>query len=271
MGDHVQVTFTGIQPEQQEWVIAHLAEAGYDGFEEGTLELKAFIPEFRFDKHYLKELAFKYQLTYYEHNIPERNWNDVWESAFHPVIVEDFVAVRADFHAPSTGIEHEIVITPKMSFGTGHHATTYMMIKEMRSIDFNSKKIFDFGTGTGVLAVLAEKLGASAVVAADIDEWSIANAMENFAKNKCSHITLYKTDAPPAGDTFDIILANINRNVLLDNMELMSKGLNRGGVLLLSGIIREDEQSICDAAEEKMLVLAGKVERDNWLCLKFVR
>ena len=152
---HIQVTFNHILPEQQDWVIAHLAEAGYEGFEQSDRELNAFIPETSFDKHYLKELAFKYQLSYVVDTIPAQNWNAVWESNFQPIVVEDFVGVRAAFHATMKGVVHEVVITPKMSFGTGHHATTWMMMRQMKEVDFNNKVVFDFGTGTGVLAILA--------------------------------------------------------------------------------------------------------------------
>ena len=127
-----------------------------------------------------------FKFIFKETLIPEANWNQVWESNFDPVIVDDFVAIRADFHEPVKGVSLEIIITPKMSFGTGHHATTYMMIEQMRELDFTGKSVFDFGTGTGVLAILAEKLGANKVIAVDNDEWSIENAEENFEKNNCT-------------------------------------------------------------------------------------
>jgi ribosomal protein L11 methyltransferase len=270
MGNHVQVTFSDIQPEQQEWVIAHLAEAGYEGFEEGEHSLKAFIPEESYDRYYLKELAFKYQLDYSEDNIPAQNWNAIWESSFLPVVVEDYVAVRADFHEPVKGVRHEILITPKMSFGTGHHATTYMMMHEMQSIDFLNKLVFDFGTGTGVLAILAEKSGAREVIAIDNDEWSISNAGENIRRNECRKILLSRSDTIPEGWSFDIILANINRNVLLENMTMLASRLAVGGILLLSGILVQDEAAMVEAASASKLEIAGKMEKDNWICIKFV-
>ncbi len=271
MTNHIQITFSDIQPEQQEWVIAHLAEAGYDGFEENENELKAFIPEDSYDKFILKELAFKYQLAYSEQKIAAQNWNAVWESNFKPVIVDDFVAVRADFHAPIKEVKYEIIITPKMSFGTGHHATTYMMLEQMREIDFAGKEILDFGTGTGVLAILAEKLGAASIIAIDIDEWSIENANENIKRNSCSLIDLKKADSAFLPLSFGVILANINKNVIMDNMPALASQLIPGGTILLSGLLKNDEEDIKKAAEEESLHFSGKAERDNWLCLKFVR
>ena len=266
---HIQVTFDHILPEQQDWVIAHLAEAGYEGFEQSDRELKAFIPETSFDKHYLKELAFKYQLSYVVDTIPAQNWNAVWESNFQPIVVEDFVGVRAAFHATMKGVVHEVVITPKMSFGTGHHATTWMMMRQMKEIDFNNKVVFDFGTGTGVLAILAEKLNAKEIIAADIDDWSIENAKENISLNQCKRILILQSDSMSTDDVFDIILANINKNVLLENMEKMAGQLKKNGVLLLSGLLTADETDIVQSAKNNLLVFAGKVVLDNWLCLKF--
>ena len=268
---HIQITFTSILPEQQDWVIAHLSEAGYEGFEQSDRELKAYIPESSFDKHYLKELAFKYQLSYVVDTIAAQNWNAVWESNFQPIVVEDFVGVRAAFHATMKGVMHEVVITPKMSFGTGHHATTWMMMRQMKEIDFNDKVVFDFGTGTGVLAILAEKLGANKIIAADIDDWSIENAKENIWLNQCTRIFILQMDAMSSDDFFNIILANINKNVLLDNMEKMAGRLKKNGVLLLSGLLAGDETDIVQSAKKNLLVFAGKEVLDNWLCLKFLR
>jgi ribosomal protein L11 methyltransferase len=270
MGDHVLVTFNDIQPEQSDWVIAHLAEAGYDGFEESEHSLKAYIKKEFFDRAYLKELAFKYQLTYLENLIPEKNWNDIWESSFQPVIVEDFVGVRADFHPPLTGVKQEIIITPKMSFGTGHHATTYLMLQEMQQIDFHGKTVLDFGTGTGVLSILAEKCGASEILALDNDDWSIANAAENISHNNCTRIKLLLSENISRESVFDIILANINRHVLLQNMEVLSKILSARGIVLMSGILTDDRELIQEAAGKYRLKMVGMVEKDNWLCLRFV-
>src|SRR6185503_10136910 len=158
--DYIKITFADLQPEQKEILIAQLADAGYEGFEEADNSLDAFISKKDFDKSLLNEISYKYQTPYTSKKIAETNWNKIWESNFEPVIVEDYVAVRADFHKPITHTNFEIVITPKMSFGTGHHATTYMMIEMMKETDLKNKTVLDFGTGTGILAILAEKGGA---------------------------------------------------------------------------------------------------------------
>lgn len=269
MTGHIQITFPGLQPEQQDVLIAHLAEAGFEGFEQNDEELRAYIPAGLYDKALLQEMAFKYQLGYSEELIPEQNWNSVWESGFSPVIVDDFVAIRAGFHEPVAGVEHELVITPKMSFGTGHHATTSMMIRQMRSIDFTDKSVFDFGTGTGILAILSEKLGAAKVLAIDNDEWSITNAEENIKGNSCRKIQLANSDRPPGPDQFDIVLANINRNVILENFPALSGLLAPGCIVLLSGLLAADEENILRVTESHSLQLCARLEQNNWICLRF--
>jgi ribosomal protein L11 methyltransferase len=268
MSDHIQITFSNIQPEQQEVLIAHLFDAGYEGFEEAEHELRAFIPQKEYDKKLLQELSFKYQLSFTEEIIVEQNWNAVWESSFEPVVVDDFVAIRADFHEPIKNAQYEIIITPKMSFGTGHHATTYLMVEAMRQIDFVGKKVFDFGTGTGILAILAEKLGAASVMAIDNDEWSITNAQENIQRNNCSNITIQQSELIPTGP-FDIILANINKNVILGNLIPLSGQLFPGGVLLISGLLEEDTDDIMAEAGKFSLVFKGISTKGNWICLRF--
>lgn len=269
MSDYIEITFSDIQPEQKEMLIAHLSQAGYEGFEEKENELKAFIDEKKFDKFFLKELAYKHQVDYQQQQIKEQNWNAVWESSFQPVIIDDFAAVRADFHPPVINVQHEIIITPKMSFGTGHHATTYMMIQQMKDIDFVNKSVFDFGTGTGVLAILAEKLGANKVIAIDNDDWSIRNAEENIQRNNCSIINLELSDSAKQNETADIILANINKNVILNNLSILKDQLKPNGVLLISGLLREDETDILSKTEALRFKLILKAERHNWLCLRF--
>lgn len=269
MPNHIQITFHELQPEQQEVLIAHLAEAGYEGFEQSDTELKAFIPDSRYDKALLHELAYKYQVLYTEEHIAAQNWNALWESNFQPVVVNDFVGIRADFHEPLQNVRHEIVITPKMSFGTGHHATTYMMIEQMGEIDFKGKTVFDFGTGTGVLAILAEKLGAAYVLAIDNDEWSISNASENCQRNGCRHIQLQLADTAATGESYDIILANINKNVILDNLISITSQLKKGGLLLLSGLLAEDENDIWTAMQAYALKPGPKSVKNNWIALRF--
>jgi len=265
MNNHIQIEFGDISVEQSELLIAQLSAIGFAGFDEETNRLKAFIPEQDFDKMLFVRCVEPFHITYSEALIEEVNWNRVWESNFDPVIVSDFVAIRADFHEPITDVSLEIIITPKMSFGTGHHATTCMMIEQMQGLDFVGKSVFDFGTGTGVLAILAEKLGATKVIAADYDQWSIENATENFAKNNCIAIDLQFLDSANVDEPFDIILANINKNVILDNLRYFELQLSQQGVLFLSGILPGDEPDISEKCEECGLKLNSKVQRHNWL------
>ena len=267
--DYIKITFADLQPEQREMLIAQLADAGYEGFEEKDTGLDAFINNKDFDKRILNEISFKYQTPYTKEKIAETNWNQVWESNFEPVIVNDFVAIRADFHKPITNTQFEIVITPKMSFGTGHHATTHMMIELMRELDLNEKSVLDFGTGTGILAILAEKTGAKKIIAIDNDDWSIANAEENFRKNNCDKIILRKASDAAAEIKFDLILANINKNVIVENLVLLSKQLNQAGQILLSGLLETDRDEILSIATQIKLQLQKELTRNNWIALKF--
>lgn len=266
--DYIKITFTDLQPEQKEILIAQLADAGYEGFEEKDNSLDAFINSKGFDTVILKEISFKYQTPYTKEKIAETNWNQVWESNFEPVIVSDYVAIRADFHKPIPNTKFEIVITPKMSFGTGHHATTYMMIELMKGIDLKGKSVLDFGTGTGILAILAERSEAKKIIAIDNDDWSIANAEENFAKNNCSKIILRKASDTASEMKFDIILTNINKNVILENLVLLSKQLNDGGQILLSGLLENDKEEILSIAKESHLKLKKELIRNNWIALQ---
>jgi ribosomal protein L11 methyltransferase len=267
--EYIKITFADLQPEQKEILIAQLADAGYEGFEEKDNSLDAFINSKSFDKVIVNEISFKYQTPYTKEKIAETNWNQVWESNFEPVIVNDYVAIRADFHKPITNTKFEIVITPKMSFGTGHHATTYMMIELMKEIDLKEKSVLDFGSGTGILAILAEKEGAKNIDAIDNDDWSIANAGENFEKNNCTKINLRKASNAASEIRFDIILANINKNVIIENLALLSGLLNNGSQILLSGLLKEDKDEILSIATKLDLKLKKELIRNNWIGLQF--
>ena len=271
MNNYIQIEFPNISQEQSDVLVAQLSEIGFEGFEEEENKLKAFIASADYDEISLKNVAEALPTNFAKTIIEETNWNQVWESNFDPVIVDDFVAVRANFHEPVKKIELEIVITPKMSFGTGHHATTYMMMQQMREIDFTNKIVFDFGTGTGVLAILAEKLGAKNILAIDNDSWSIDNADENIKRNNCTRIDLKLAGNVGMDGNFDIILANINKNVILDNFEMLAKQLSPGGALLLSGLLVEDEQNILDRSAELNFRFVNKGERHNWLFIRLSR
>jgi ribosomal protein L11 methyltransferase len=271
MNEYIQIEFADITKEKSELLLAQLSDNGFSGFEETEKGLKAFIPVLDYNETGLLEIAKQQKVTFNKTIIEETNWNEVWESNFDPVIVDDFVAIRAEFHQPLKGVEHEIIVTPKMSFGTGHHATTFMMIQQMKQIDFSNKTVFDFGTGTGVLAILAEKLGAKKIVAIDNDDWSIENAGENIRRNNCSLIELKKADNANVDSSFDIILANINKNIILDNFSMLVKQLAPGGIMLLSGLLPEDEDDIFRRNNEYSLQLIQTTVRANWLCIKYSR
>lgn len=252
---------------QQEELIALFDDYNPTGFEQTDEMLKAYFEEKYFSHDEILKIleGYDYGIAIVE----EQNWNMVWEQNFQPVVVEDFCAVRAHFHEPIKNIEHEIIITPKMSFGTGHHATTYMMMQQMREINFHEKEVFDFGTGTGILAILAEKLGAAGVSAIDVDEWSIENASENFEQNGCTKtgVTL-SSDLP--NKQIDVILANINRNVILAYIESLVKILKNGSLVLFSGLLVADEEAIKDAAAQHGLQFEKRAERQGWISLLFV-
>jgi ribosomal protein L11 methyltransferase len=268
MNKYTQVEFRHISSDQSDLLIALLNEIGFDGFEEDDNNLKAYIPNNKFDKLILQKTIGPFQISFSEKTIEETNWNTVWESSFEPVVVDNFVAVRAHFHEPMKEAKYEIVITPKMSFGTGHHATTYMMLEQMGKADFKDKSVLDFGTGTGVLAILAEKMGAKKIVAVDNDEWSIENASENITQNNCVAVEIKPGANADTGTMFDIILANINKNVILENLALLAKQLLPGGILLLSGLLVTDEEEILSECNKKGLIFDAKSERHNWLFIK---
>jgi len=271
MNKYVQVEFKNISSNQSDILVALLNEIGFNGFEEEKSNLKAFIPEANFDKPAFEKNIELLQISFSETLIEETNWNQVWESSFEPVVVDDFVAVRADFHEPVRNVKYEIIITPKMSFGTGHHATTYMMMQQMREANFNEKIVFDFGTGTGVLAILAEKLGAKEINAIDNDEWCIENANENIRRNNCRAIELQHANSADMKKRFDIILANINKNIILENLELLQKQLIPGGILLLSGLLSGDEKEIVSKCNKFGFKCDNRIERHNWLFIKASR
>jgi len=263
----IQINIQASEAEQ-EILISQLSDYTVQGFEQRDAELVAYFSEVNFDSYAVNSLLKNY--THHIITIEERNWNAEWEQNFHPVIVDEFCAVRAAFHPPITGVEHEIVITPKMSFGTGHHATTYMMMKQMEQIDFSGKSVFDFGTGTGILAILAKMLGASSVQAIDVDEWSIENAKENAAVNGCDAIDLKLSTDLPAG-LFDVILANINRNVILEYLPKLAAISGQDCRLLLSGLLTGDEEDVHAACLAQGWQRVRMMERNNWISLLYVK
>lgn len=257
-----------------EALLAHLSLLPFDSFEEkedGTLDAYIATEEFNdFVKNELTDITGVFNAGWTFDALEDKNWNEEWESNFHPVEVDDFVRIRADFHPSVPGFQYELLIHPKMAFGTGHHQTTYMMMKAMRDISFDQKTVFDYGCGTGVLALLASKLGASNIVAVDIEEPSYQSTVENADINQCTNIDAYLGDITVVPSTpYDIVLANINRNVLLASAEALSGMTANGGILLLSGILDQDFEVINEAFSEKGFQLQKKLGKDAWLCLQY--
>ena len=273
MSTTIQVSIDVADEAVKDMMIAELADLGFDGFEETETGLLSYIALAGFDGELtsgLEELVNRYGLTYTSNAIDKQNWNALWESNFEPVLVDDFVGVRANFHDSFNGaVEHDIIITPKMSFGTGHHGTTYSVMQLMRGIDFKGQSVFDFGTGTGLLAILAHKLGAGDILAVDNDDWCIENASENIIVNNAQSIEIHKVDNAKLNKKFSIIIANINKNIILDNLAFLAEATVPGGVVLLSGLLVEDEPEIeaaCAALGWKHQVTRT---RNNWIALHY--
>ncbi|MBC7849977.1 MAG: 50S ribosomal protein L11 methyltransferase [Chitinophagaceae bacterium] len=269
MSNYIKISFNNTTAEQKDVLVARLSDIQFEGFEEGHSFLLAFIQENEFNEPLLRDVAADLGLHYEKELVPQQNWNKSWEENFQPVVVDDFCCIRAAFHPPATGVKYDIIITPKMSFGTGHHATTFLMIQSMSKIDHQHKSVLDFGTGTGLLAILAEKLGAEKVLGIDNDDWSIENAAENIADNNCTKIRVKEASTISTDQKFDIILANINKNVLLTSMPLLKQQLQNDGVVVMSGLLKGDRQQIEEMAELNGLKLYLALEKDAWIALQF--
>ncbi len=266
--NYLEFDFETKSPEQAEQLIALLDAKGFSGFEESGNTLRSYIPENEFNEEVFTEIIDSFDVLVYTQSVIENiNWNKQWEESFEPVIVNDFVAVRAAFHQPIKNVAYEIIITPKMSFGTGHHATTYLMMQQMKALNIREKSVIEFGTGTGVLAILAEKMGASEIVAIDNDDWSIENAKENILQNNCSKINIVKGAVFPENKRYDIILANITLNVILDNLSSIALAATTGSKILLSGFLKSDESAIVNALQLNNLTYLSTEQKGEWLAI----
>ena len=269
MENTVQITISPLDTWEQDILIAQLSEIGFEAFEQLSGKLLAFIPESKLQGIELNKII-PIEKTIEKKVLEPRNWNEEWEQSFTPVIVDQFCGIRASFHEPIVNVEHEIIITPKMSFGTGHHATTFQVIRMMKEMDFRDRSVLDFGTGTGVLAILACRMNAATVVAIDNDEWSIENCKENIEANNCRTIRLMLTDQLPEG-RFDIILANINKHVILKNMDMIAQHSNEKAIIVFSGLLHSDKDEIVASALKYGMTLVADTIKDNWIALKFER
>lgn len=267
-------TIVPLQPAT-EILIAELGELGFESFAETETGLQAFIITEDYREGMLGEIQIlqseEFEISYSSEDIEQVNWNEEWEKNFSPIMVDDVCQVRAPFHL-KLDTEFDIVIEPKMSFGTGHHATTHMMIQHILKEDWQDKKVLDMGCGTGVLAILSEMKGANPIDAIDIDNWCYLNTLENIERNNCKHISTYEGDAGLLeGKSYDTIIANINRNILLKDMATYVNCLNEKGSLFLSGFYQEDLAIIKESCEKLGLSYESHLERDNWIAAKFVK
>jgi ribosomal protein L11 methyltransferase len=253
-----------------EILLAFLAELPFESFEMTEEGLAAFLSEknnWPQVESRLERLRENFPFEYRKSLLPGQNWNAVWESNFQPIVIDDFCAVRAEFHEPVSGVEHEIVIQPKMAFGTGHHETTRMMMRAMRELDLSGASVFDFGCGTGILAILAAKLGASQIEAVDIEWEAYENTLENLTRNGISGASVaHGSIESVASSQFDFILANINRNVLLNSLEALSRLLRDSGRLLISGFLDADAAVMREACQSAGFRICSELQEGTWLC-----
>jgi ribosomal protein L11 methyltransferase len=270
--NYIQYTIT-VSPQEpgSDILIALLADFGFESFTQNETNLDAYIQNELENESLVKDLNFEdFTFSYTRTEIPKTNWNEEWEKNFSPVYVDDLVCVRAHFHDKSINVKHDIVITPKMSFGTGHHDTTWLVSKTMFSLDFKNKSVLDMGCGTGILAILAKLLGATKLLGIDIDDWSIENSIENAEINDCSKIEFKKGDAIllPKQETFDIILANINKNILKQDLPNYFNCLKKDGFLLLSGFFIADVEELKNLAKAIGFEFIESYQKNEWAVIK---
>ena len=257
-----------------EMLIAQLGYVGFESFVEQDYGVTAYIQKQEWNSKILEDVFMlnsnEFNITFEHNEIAQTNWNEEWEKNFNPIQVDDLVSIRAPFHTNPL-LQFDIVIEPKMSFGTGHHETTHMMVQHLLALDLDTKKVLDMGCGTGILAIFAEMKGAKPIDAIDIDSWCYENSLENIQRNNCNHITVYEGDASLLKEKYDVIIANINRNILLSDIKTYTDCLNENGVLLLSGFYKEDIVIIEDEVNKHGLTFETMIQRNNWVALKYVK
>lgn len=271
---YIEYHFT-ITPKQPatEILIAELGVAGFESFVENEQGVQAYIQQKDWNEHILNDIYIlqsgEFAISYKKKVIEQINWNSEWEKNFQPIEVEGKVSVRAPFH-PKTNLPYEIIIEPKMSFGTGHHETTYAMLQQLLTLEVKNKSVLDMGCGTGILAIFAEMKGATPIDAIDIDPWCYENSLENVNRNGCTQILVYEGDASLlTHKKYDIIIANINRNILLNDMKTYVQSLASKGILLLSGFYKKDIPIMDAEAEKYQLKKEVVIEKNNWVSVKY--
>lgn len=272
--EYIEIIFEIVSSDQSEIIVALMEELKFEGFEEGDSQLKGYMKKDNFEHNLFENIVEQNSLKYCLSIIKEKNWNEIWESGFSPVNIlypdseNVFAHVRAFFHEPFPNAKYDLLITPKMSFGTGHHATTFQMMQQMSLMDFSEKYVIDFGSGTGLLSILAEKMGASSVFAIDNDIWSIENSKENLIANKCNKIEIVQAEkCLSTKKKADILLANINLNVIIANLDNIIDACLPNAVILFSGVLVDDEVLISEELTRKSIKV-NKIEKLNhWLVL----
>ena len=271
---YIEYNFT-VTPKEPatEILIAELGAVGFESFVENENGVTAYIQKEDWNSTILDTIFIlnsdEFSIEYNKNEVEQTNWNAEWEKNFSPIEVDDLVSIRAPFHE-NPNLKYDIVIEPKMSFGTGHHETTHMMVQHLLHLDLVNKKTLDMGCGTGILAIFAEMKGAKPIDAIDIDNWCYENSIENVSRNNCHNISVFEGDASLLSDKkYDVIIANINRNILLMDLKVYTNCLNEKGILLLSGFY-EDDIPIIDAEVSKYnLKLETFIQRNNWVALKY--
>ena len=269
MSDYKEFKFVLGQPNMdREILIALLSQAGFEGFVETNEGFLAYTNQDLMPEQILEYIDIPYQYTTKE--IVEQNWNKTWEQQIKPLIIDEQIYIKTSFH-PEKNYPYIITIDPKMSFGTGHHETTYLMIRQMLNMDFTGKSVIDMGAGTGVLSILSEMFGATEIYAIDNDKWAYENMLENFEKNHTSQIKAFHGDAQmlPQLPAVDVFLSNINRNILLNDLAAYAGRIKPGGQLVLSGFYTEDMPLLTAAAEQNGMMFESKMQKNNWTSLKF--
>ena len=271
---YIEYNFTFSPKEPiSEILIAELGNVGFESFVETENGVTAYIQKTDWNAEILADVfvlnSDEFSIEYNLNEVPQTNWNAEWEKNFEPIQVDDLVSIRAPFHE-NPNLKYDIVIEPKMSFGTGHHETTHMMVQHLLQLDLENKKVLDMGCGTGILAIFAEMKGAKPLDAIDIDNWCYENSVENVTRNNCENISVYEGDATLLVDKkYDVIIANINRNILLMDMKVYTNCLREGGILLLSGFYEQDIPVIDAEVIKYGLKLEKFIQRNNWVALKY--
>ena len=271
---YIEYNFT-ITPKEPatEILIAELGVVGFESFVENENGVTAYIQKNEWNESVLEDVFIlkneDFSINFNYKEIAQTNWNAEWEKNFNPIQVDDLVSIRAPFHE-NPNLKYDIVIEPKMSFGTGHHETTHMMVQHLINLNVTDKKVLDMGCGTGILAIFAEMKGANPIDAIDIDAWCYENSIENVQRNGCKNIAVFEGDSTLLVDKkYDVIIANINRNILLCDMEIYTSCLNETGVLLLSGFYSEDIPIIDAEVSKHGLTLNETIKRNNWVALQY--